>query len=377
MLSINHCDSMKTAIVHDWIINIGGAERVLRELYKIFKDSDIYTLICKEEIAKKFGIENKRIKTSFLQSIPFSAKFYRYMLPLMPNAIESFDLSGYDLIISSSHCVAKGVLTNSYQIHLAYVHTPMRYAWDMYHSYLRDSKFNKGLRGLIAGQIFKKIRIWDLSTANRPDYYIANSYYVAKKIKKIYGKDSLVIYPPVDISLFSLRDKKEDFYITAGRLVPYKKVDLIVEAFSRLKDRKLIVIGKGSEIRKLKSIATKNIDFIGHVDEKTLANYLGRAKAFIFAAEEDFGILPVEAQGCGTPVIAFRGGGVTETVIDGKTGIFFEEQSAQAIIDAVKKFEEIEERFSPAEIRKNSERFSTERFREEIISFIQSISKTQ
>lgn len=361
---------MKIAIVHDWIINLGGAERVLGELIDIYKDADVYTLICRENAAKKIGLSEKRIKTSFLQKIPLSWKIYRYLLPLMPIAIESFDLSDYNLIISSSHCVAKGVLTNSKQIHVSYVHTPMRYAWDMYHLYLNQTNLAKGVRKLLSGYIFKKIRQWDLSTVNRPDYYIANSLCVAKRIKKIYNREAVIIYPPVDLSIFKPSDKKEDYYITAGRLVPYKRVDLIINAFNSFKDRKLLVIGDGPEMRRLKKLAAKNIEFMGNLNDFSLANYLAKAKAFIFAAEEDFGIIPVEAQACGTPVIAYRGGGSTETIIENKTGIFFDHQSSEAISEGVKIFERIENRFSTEEIRKNAERFSKERFRVEIMSFI-------
>lgn len=368
---------MKIAIVHDWIITLGGAERVLKELCEIYPEADLYTLICKEESLKKLGIEKRRVSTSFLNSFPLISRIYRWLILFMPAAIESFDLSHYDLVISSSHCVAKGVLTHSEQIHIAYVHTPMRYAWDLYHIYLRDAGLNRGLRGLIAHHLLNKVRIWDLSTANRPDYYIANSYLVSKRIKKIYGKESVVIYPPVDVDSFKVSDKKEDFYITAGRLVPYKRVDLIVESFSRMPEKKLLVIGEGPELKKLKSKATKNIEFLGYQDKNILSDYLGKAKAFIFAAYEDFGILPVEAQACGTPVIAYRGGGAVETVIDGVTGIFFDKQNSQSIVDAVKRFEKIESSFSPDEIRKNAEKFSKERFKEEIISFISSVMSNQ
>ncbi len=364
---------MKIVIVHDWIVTAGGAERVLKELCSIYPDADLYTLICKEDSLKKLGIESRYIQTSFLQSIPIVTSIYRYLLPLMPVAVESFDLTDYDLVISSSHCVAKGVLTHSKQIHIAYVHTPMRYAWEQYHSYLKHSGLHKGLMGLIAQHLLNKIRIWDLTTSNRPDYYIANSYCVSRRIKKIYGKESFVIYPPVDTEVFKYSGKKEDFYITAGRLVAYKRVDLIVEAFSRMPDRKLLIIGEGPELKKIKSKATKNIEILPYQDEIVLADYLSRARAFIFAAEEDFGILTVEAQACGSPVIAYRAGGATETVIDGVTGVFFDKQSSESIIEAVKKFEKIENSFSIDNMRKNAEKFSRQRFKEEIVSFINSV----
>lgn len=364
---------MKIAIVHDWIFTLGGAERVLRELCKIYRDADLYTLFCSDKSRLKLGLNDRNIKTSFLQNIPLINKTYRFFLPIMPLAIESFDLNDYDLIISSSHCVAKGVLTNYKQIHVAYVHTPMRYAWDMYYVYLRNEGLHKGLIKIIAAQIFKKIRLWDLASSSRPDYYIANSQNVQKRIKKIYGKDSVVIYPPVDVNFFKPSDKKEDFYITAGRLVHYKRVDIILEAFSKLKDRKLIIAGNGPELRKLKKMATNNVEFLPLIDDFNLSEYLARAKAFIFAAEEDFGIMTVEAQACGTPVIAYKQGGATETVIDNVTGVFFNEQNPKAVVEAIERFERIEDKFSPQKIRKNAEKFSVERFREQFQTFISTV----
>lgn len=363
---------MKTAIVHDWIINIGGAERVLKEIGELFIDADVFTLLFHEDSLKKMGISLDRVRASFLQKIPFSKKYYPYLLPLMPNAIESFDLSQYDLVISSSHCVAKGVLTKAKQVHIAYVHTPMRYAWEMYHGYLQDLGLNGGMKGIIAGHVFKKLRIWDLATANRPDYYIANSKCVAKRIKKIYGKDSVVIYPPVDVEKFSPSAKKENFYITAGRLVPYKRVDVIVKAFSIVREKRLLIIGDGPDLKRLKRTAPSNVEFLGYLEREKLAHYLSRAKAFIFAAEEDFGIAPVEAQASGIPVISYRGGGAIETVIEGVTGIFFNEQNPEALAQAINKFESIEDRFDPEKIRKNSLRFSKENFKEEFLKFVHS-----
>lgn len=363
---------MKTAIIHDWIINLGGAERVLKGIVDLFSDADVYTLLFREDSLKKIGISPDRVRASFLQKIPFAKKYYPYLLPLMPNAIESFDLRQYDLVISSSHCVAKGILTNSKQVHFAYVHTPMRYAWEMYHVYLQDLALNRGMRGILAGHFFKKLRIWDLATANRPDYYIANSECVAKRIKKIYGKDSLVIYPPVDVERFKISPIKEDYYITAGRLVPYKRVDIIVEAFTKIKEKRLLIIGDGPELKRLKKVAPSNIEFLGYLEREKLIQYLSRARAFIFAAEEDFGIAPVEAQASGIPVISYRGGGAIESVIDGVTGIFFNEQNPEALAQAINKFESIEDRFEPEKIRKNSLRFSKEKFKQEFLAFVHS-----
>ncbi|GAB6072784.1 glycosyltransferase family 4 protein [Venenivibrio stagnispumantis] len=361
---------MRTALVHDWLTTIAGAEKVLEAIYELYP-SPIYSLVVDKNNLKNTIFENAYIYTSFIQKFPFSKKIYRNYLPFFPLAIEQFDLSKYDVIISSSHAVAKGVLTNHNQLHICYCHTPIRYAWDLYHQYLKESKLERGLKGWIAKYILHKIRIWDISTANRPDYYIANSIYVAKRIKKIYAKEATVIYPPVDIDKFELYTKKEDFYLTASRMVPYKKIDLIVQAFSKMPDKKLVVIGDGPDFKKIKKIATKNIEILGYQPFEVLKDYMKKAKAFIFAAEEDFGIIPVEAQACGTPVIAYGKGGVTETVIQNETGIFFMEQTVDSIINAVKDFEKKENYFDYNKIRKNAEKFSKENFKAKLKEFIE------
>jgi glycosyltransferase involved in cell wall biosynthesis len=322
-----------------------------------------------EEKIKGTVFEKAEIYTSFIQSLPFSKKKYRYYLFLFPLAVEQFDLSEYDVILSSSHAVAKGVLTTSNQLHICYCHTPIRYAWDLYHEYLRNTKLSKGVKGFIAKLILHYLRIWDLTTANRVDYFIANSKYVARRIKKIYGRDSAVIYPPVDIDKFELETEKENFYLTASRLVPYKRVDLIVEAFSNT-DRKLIVVGDGPDMDKIKKKAGKNVEILGYQPDEILVDLMRKAKAFIFAAEEDFGITPVEAQACGTPVICLGKGGTKETVIDMITGIYFQEQTVESILKAVEKFERNMDSFDPKIIRKNALKFSRERFEREIESFV-------
>ncbi len=360
---------MKIALVHDWLMTIAGGEKVLEEIYKLYP-SPIYTLVKRQDGLKGSIFEKALIHTSFIQKLPFSKTKYRSYLPFFPLAIEQFNLLEYDLIISSSHAVAKGVLTNSNQLHICYCHTPMRYAWDLYHTYLKESGLEKGIKGLIAKFILHYIRVWDYTTANRVDYFIANSKYIAKRIKKIYGRDSTVIYPPVNVDKFELYTQKEDFYITASRMVPYKKIDLIVETFSKFPDRKLVVIGDGPDFEKIKKKAGKNVELLGYQPFEVLKNYMQKAKAFIFAAEEDFGIVPVEAQACGTPVIAYGKGGVTETVVNGKTGIFFREQTVESLIEAIKNFEERENTFDPLEIRKNAEKFSKERFKKEFKEFV-------
>ncbi len=360
---------MKTVLIHDWLVTLGGAEKVLESIYEIYP-SPIFTLVKNDRNLIGTIFEKANIKTSFIQRLPKAKTFYRNYLLFFPLAIEQFDLSEYDIIISSSHAVAKGVLTNSNQLHICYCHTPIRYAWDLYHKYLNETGFSKGLKGFLTKFILHYIRIWDLTTVNRVDYFIANSKYVAKRIAKIYRRQATVIYPPVDIDKFEVFTKKENFFVTASRIVPYKKIDLIVEAFSQMPDKKLIVIGDGPDLKKIKRKAGKNIEFLGYQPFNNLKYYLQRAKAFIFAAEEDFGILPVEAQACGTPVIAYGRGGVTETVIENKTGLFFKEQSVENLINTIKHFEKVEDQFDPLEIRKNAERFNKERFKKEFKSFV-------
>ena len=361
---------MKIALVHDWLITIAGAEKVLKAIYEIYP-SDIFTLVKNEESLKNTILEQANIQTSFIQKLPLAKTKYRNYLPFFPLAIEQFDLSEYDMIISSSHAVAKGALTNANQLHISYVHTPIRYAWDLYAHYLKEANLDKSLKGWIVRYFLHKIRIWDYTTANRPDYYIANSKYIAKRIQKVYNKEAEVIYPPVNVDNFELYTKKENFYFTASRMVPYKKIDLIVEAFSKMPDKKLIVIGTGPDFEKIKTKATANIELLGYQPFDVLKDYMQRAKAFVFAAEEDFGIIPVEAQACGTPVIAYGKGGVTETVIEGKTGLFFKEQSVSSLIDAVKRFEKIEDKFDYGKIRENAKKFSKGRFKQEFKNFVE------
>ncbi|RLG11280.1 glycosyltransferase family 4 protein [Candidatus Pacearchaeota archaeon] len=361
---------MKIALVHDWLITLAGAERVLEAIYEIYP-APIYTLLVDKKKLKGTIFEKAKINTSFIQKFPFAKKRYRNYLPFFPLAIEQFDLTKYDIIISVSTCVAKGVLTRSDQIHICYCCTPMRYAWDLYYQYLKESKLNKGIKSFFVRLILHYLRLWDVVTANRVDYFIANSKYVATRIKKIYRREAVVIYPPVDINKFEISSNKENFYLTVSRIVPYKKIDLIVEAFSHMPDKKLIVIGEGPDLKKIKSKASKNVELLGYQPFDVLKKYMQKAKAFIFAAEEDFGIAPVEAQACGTPVIAYKNGGVRESIIEMKTGLFFENQTIQNLIEAINYFEKIEDKFDPKIIRKNAERFSKQIFKKEFKNFIE------
>ncbi len=359
---------MKTALIHEWLVNFAGSEIVLECIYEIYP-SPIYCLLYDKKKVLNSSLKNASIISSFLNKYKFIRKRYKNFLAFYPLAIEQFDLSDYDIIISSSHAVAKGVMVNSNQLHICYCHTPIRYAWDLYHQYLKGSGLNRGLKGMIAKFILHYIRLWDCNTINRVDYFIANSNYIAKRIKKIYNRDAYVIYPPVNIEKFSFYPKKENYYLTASRMVPYKKVDLIVEAFSEMPEKKLIVIGDGPDFNKIKIKAKKNVELLSYQPFEKLKSFMQKAKAFVFAAEEDFGIIPVEAQACGTPVIAYRRGGVMETVIENKTGVFFNEQNVQSITDAVNKFER--KLFNYKVIRQHAEKFSKERFQKEFKNFVE------
>lgn len=364
---------LKIAIIHDWLVTYAGAERVLEQILLLYPEADLYSLIDFLPKGERNFILNKEVHTSFIQKLPFAKKKYRTYLPLMPLAIEQFDLSNYDVIISSCYAVAKGVLTNSDQLHICYCHTPIRYAWDLYHFYLKVHGLDSGLKGKIAKLILHYIRIWDCIAANRVDHFIAISENIAKRIKNIYGKDSTVIYPPVDVERFGLYTTKENFYLTASRMVPYKRIDLIVDVFSKMPDKKLVVIGDGPDFRKIKSRARKNIELLGYQPFEVLKDYMQKAKALVFAAEEDFGIVPVEAQACGTPVIAYGRGGALETVTDNRTGIFFKEQTVESLIEAIGKFERIQNKFNTLEIRKNAERFNINRFKREFKELVEKL----
>lgn len=362
---------MKTAIVHDWSVGYAGSEKCVESLLNIWKDADVYMLFAfLNEEEKGIILKGKNVQASFLQNWNSVKRNHRNFLALFPYAVEQFDLSQYDLIISSSHAVAKGVLTNPNQLHICYCHTPIRYAWDLYHQYLNESNLDKGIKGTIAKAILHYIRMWDVSSSKRVDYFIANSKHTSKRIKKIYGRESEIINPPVDIDKFTSESKKEDYYLTISRLVPYKKIELIVDAFSELTDKKLVVIGDGPDIKKIKRKSGSNIELLGYQDFPALKKYLEKAKAFVFAAEEDFGIVLVEALACGTPVIALNKGGAAEIVENGKTGILFDKQNKESIKNAIAEFENTNGKFSPAEISKSAQNFSRQIFEEKIKKFV-------
>ena len=368
-------ETVKTAIVCDWLVTYAGAERVIEQILQLFPDADLYSIVDFIKDDERDFLLGKPSTTTFIQQLPFAKKKYRQYLPLMPLAIEQHDLSKYDVIISSSHAVAKGVLTGPDQLHISYVHSPIRYAWDLQHQYLQEAGLNNGIKSWGARAILHYMRIWDSRTANGVDYFIANSQFIARRIWKVYRRKAVVIYPPVDVEAFTMQEDKDDFYLTVSRMVPYKKMDVIVEAFSEMSDKKLIVIGDGPDFGKIRRKAGKNIELLGHQPFNVLKKYMQRAKAFVFAAEEDFGIAPVEAQACGTPVVAFGKGGVLETVqpLGGvkPTGLFFDSQTTNAIKNSIAEFETHEGKFLPVYCRENAMRFSSERFRREFHLFVE------
>ena len=358
---------MKVAIIHDWLTGMRGGEKCLEVFCELYPAATLFTLVhIKGTVSET--IEKMDIKTSFIQHFPDIEKKYRYYLPLMPKAIRSFDLIGYDLILSSSHCVAKGVRIPKKSLHICYCYTPMRYLWDMYGQYFGDSKFYIKLAMNIVKPYLQK---WDVESSKNVNYFIAISEHVKNRIKKHYNRDAIVINPPVDTDFFTPTSdfglRTSDYYLIVSAFAPYKKVDLAIEAFNQL-GYPLKIIGSGQDEAKLKKIAKNNIEFLGWRDNEELRDYYQNCKALIFPGEEDFGIVPVEAQACGKPVIAYKKGGALETVIDGITGIFFEEQTIGSLIEAVKKFENT--KFNGNVIRSNAGKFGRKKFFELIKNYI-------
>jgi glycosyltransferase involved in cell wall biosynthesis len=360
-------DNKKIALVHYWLVGMRGGEKIVECLCEIFPDIDIYTLVYNKDKVSSI-INSKNVYTSSIQKKLFAKNHHHVYLPFMPVAIEQFDLSGYDIVISSESGIAKGVLTKPETCHICYCHTPMRYLWNMYFDYLKNEKIRFLKRKFIEA-FFNYLRVWDLATASRVDYFISNSDNVRKRILKYYKRESSVIYPPVPVNEFKFSDKKEDYYLIVSQLISYKRIDIAVEAFNRL-SKKLVIIGDGSEKKKLARKAGKNIKFLGWQNDKVLKEYYSNARAFIFPGEEDFGITPVEAQASGTPVIGYGKGGLLETVIDGVTGLFFYRQDAEGLAEAVERFENAEDSMDKYIIRENAKRFDTAVFENELKSFI-------
>lgn len=359
---------MKVAIVHDWFVGYSGGEKVVEQMLSLYPDADLFSLYDFLPDDSRSFIQDKSVTTSFLQSLPFSKSKYRNYLPLMPLAIEQFDLSSYDLVLTSSAAISKGVITGPDQLHICYCHSPIRYAWDLQHQYLEESGIKSGFRSWLARIMLHRIRQWDYRTANGVNEFIANSRFIARRIDKVYCRSSNVIHPPVDTGKYNIEVNKDDYYLTASRMVPYKKMELIVKAFSKMPDKKLVVIGDGPCMKSIKSIATSNIEILGYQSDDKLVCYMQKAKAFVFAALEDFGIAPVEAQACGTPVIAYGKGGVLDTVVNGRTGLFFEKQDIGSIINAVYDLDELE--LDALDIRKSAERFSIQNFKKSYGEFV-------
>ncbi len=349
------------AIVHDWLVSMRGGERVLEVLCEMFPAATLFTLVHRAGSASP-PIERMKIVPSFVQHLPRAETRYQYYLPLFPAAFGSFDLRGFDLVISSSSSSAKGIRPRNGCLHICYCHTPMRYIWDQYEQYFGPGRSPVPVR---AAMFFLRdfLQRWDVRTSRTVDRFIANSRYVQERISRIYSRDSEVLYPPVDTGRFSLSDENDGYYLVLSALVPYKRIDIAVEAFSTLKER-LIVIGTGSEERRLKAAATSNVEFVGYVPDAEVTRYLRRCRALILPGEEDFGIAPVEAMACGKPVIAYGKGGVRETVLDGITGILFAEQSASSLRHALQTFRGTS--FDPGRMRAHAEKFDEASFRENL-----------
>lgn len=363
---------MKIAVIHEWLVERAGSEKVLEQILACYPNADLFCLVDSLDSELRAGLLGKKATTSFIAKLPFARKKPWIYLPLLPIAIEQFDLSTYDLVLSSSHAVAKGVITGPNQVHVSYVHSPMRYAWDLQHEYLKGS-LGRGLRGIALRSALHYLRLWDVRTAHGVDAFVANSGFVKKRIWKVYRRDAHVVHPPIDLDHFTVRSTKDDFYLCASRLVSYKRIDLVVQAFAQ-SGRKLVVIGDGPELRAIRDLAGPNVTLLGFQPDAVLRDHLQRAKALIFAGEEDFGLLPVEAQACGTPVIAYARGGALETVLgehdDRPTGVFFDRQTPEALLAAVDRFEATQQRFTSANCRTNAERFSQGEFRSRFTSIV-------
>jgi len=358
----------RVAIIHDFLYTYAGAERVVEQMLSVYPDADIFSLFDFLPPEKRGFIRNKPVKTSFIQRLPFARTKHRMYLPLMPLAIEQLDVSGYDVVLSSSYLAAKGVITRPGQLHVCYCHTPARYAWDLQDQYLGTNNLASGIKSMLARVILHYIRTWDARSSNGVDHFIANSNYIGRRIEKCYRRTSTTIYPPIDVDQFHAAPKREEFYFTLGRLVPYKRVDLLVDAFNKMQGKQLVVVGDGPDLEKLRAKAGPNIKFMGFQSCAQIRNYLSLCKGFVFGGEEDFGIVLVEAQASGAPVIAYGAGGAKEIIIDGQTGVFFDQQSPASIIEAVNRFEK--STWDSDAIVRSARRFGVERFRDEIEQFV-------
>jgi len=353
------------ALVHDWLVSMRGGEKVFEVFCELFPHADVFTLVYKKGPLSP-TIEKMNISTSFIQHLPNAMNRYQHYLPLFPTAIEQFKLNKYSLILSSSHSVAKGVIKNKDALHICYCHTPMRYIWDQYEQYFGKNRASIAVRFGIKLSL-GYLRNWDVESAKRVDYFIANSQNVRERIQRVYNREANVIYPPVDVQRFSVSTKDDGYYLVVSALVPYKRIDIAIEAFNKL-GKKLIIIGTGIEETKLKAKAKSNIEFLGWVNDDELKKYYEGCRAIIFPGEEDFGIVPVEAMACGKPVVAFRKGGAVETVAEGKTGLFFDEQNSESLVEKIRGFEKFQ--FDPLSIRKHAEQFDRDIFKKRIKDYV-------
>lgn len=357
-------DTLKIAIVHDWLVNYAGADRVVDQLHQMFPNAPIYTLVYdKKSMPARFATYD--IRTTYLQRLPFATTLYKSMLAWMPGAFESLNLMEYDLVISSCSCCSKGVITRPDAVHICYCHTPTRYIWDFYYQYMNHAGL---VQRLFIPHMIHKVRLWDRLAADRVDHFIANSHFVAQRINKYYRRHADVIYPCVNINPLALPEKRDDYYLSVGRFTYYKRVDLAIEACTRL-GKRLIVVGCGDEERKLRAMAGPTIMFRGSLTDEEILDLFSHAKAFLFPGEEDFGITPVEAQSAGCPVLAYGRGGVVETIVEGQTGLFFLEQTPDALVECITRFEQSGVTSSPSQIREHSLQFATENFRGKILAY--------
>jgi len=365
---------MKIAIIHDFMVMKAGGESCVEQMLALFPQADLFCVVEFLAEEERAFLEGHKVTTSFIQRLPGARRRYRSYLPLMPIAVEQLDVTGYDLVISSSSAVAKGVVTGPDQVHISYTHSPIRFAWDLQFQYLREAGLVRGVKSALARAILHYMRLWDTRTAHGVDHFIANSAFVARRIRKTYGREATVIHPPVDLDRFAFSEAREDHYVTMSRMVPYKRIPLIVEAFRHMPDRRLVVIGDGPDMPAVRRLAGPNVTIMGKQPDAVVVEQLQRARAFLFAAEEDFGIAPVEAQACGTPVIAYGKGGALETIRgrdgENQTGVFFDQQTPQAIVAAIEHFEQRLHTITPAACRANAERFTRARFRERIANFV-------
>jgi glycosyltransferase involved in cell wall biosynthesis len=365
--------NINVALVHDWLTGMRGGEKVLEILCELYPEAPIYTLLYNQGSLKD-TIESHLIKSSFIDRLPFKSKKYPYYLPLFPTAIEMFKLKDFDVVISTSHCVAKGIISGPNTLHISYLHTPMRYVWDMYHDYFKNENLGWIVR-LLTPVFANYLRMWDVSSSNRVDKFIANSRHVAKRIEKFYGRKSMVIHPPVNTDRFPVSRISGDFFLVVSALVPYKKIDLAVRTFNIL-GWPLIIIGSGPERKKLEKFARPNITFLDWQPHEELHRYYSTCKALIFPGEEDFGIVPVEAMSCGKPVVAYGRGGILETIIDSKendpeksTGVLFKDQNEEGLIGAMEQFQQLN--WNPDFISRHARKFDRKEFKKKLSEFIE------